>query len=331
MVKKPEKEEVLKSGWVYKLKTNPQGEVKRFKARFIVKGYSQREGIDYKETFSPVARYETIRMMLAIAAAQGLDIIQFDVATAFLNSTLSEDIYMQQPQGYERGDPSEIVCKLKKGLYGHKQASREWYVTLTKKLNKMGFKAVTSDPCLFVKTDEDEENPIYIVIYVDDGMIIGRNLDELNAELEELQKSFKLSIQPLTRFLGIEIKRTQNGIFIHQHKYTVDLLKRFNMSECKTLDVPMQPGLHLEGSIPVDMQYPYQELIGSLLFLVRCTRPDIAYAVHYLSRYFTSYDKTCWMAAKKILQYLQGTMDLGIFYRHEPNKIPKIFGYVDAD
>ena len=326
LVKRPHAMRVLKSRWVYKLKTNPTGEIERFKARLVVKGYNQVEGIDYEETFAPVCRYETIRILLSIVAAKGLEILQFDIATAFLNSKLEEETYMEQPEGYEVGN--NLVCKLEKGLYGLKQAPRAWHKTISEKLEAMGFKPLESDSCVYKK---NKDNPIYIAMYVDDGCIIGHSKPELEKEIKALKQSFKLTMQPLTRFLGIEIRNTGDGIFIHQRKYIKDMLKRFGMSDCKSLDIPMQPGLQLEGSKPANTNYEYQELVGSLLFLTRCTRPDIAYPVHYLSRFFSKYDKPHWDAAKKVLQYLKGTMDFGILYSSKEIPENPISGFVDAD
>jgi hypothetical protein len=326
LVKRPLEKKVLKCRWVYKVKTDPEGKIEKFKARLVVKGYNQVEGLDYEETFAPVCRYETIRMMISCAVQSNWVIKQFDIATAFLNSPLEEETFMEQPEGYVIG--SDLVCKLEKGLYGLKQAPRAWHKTMSEKLEKMGFKALESDSCVYRK--DIRGDLMYIVLYVDDGLLMGRHASQLSSEIEALQRSFKVSMQPLNRFLGIEIMRTNSGIFIHQKKYIEDTLERFGMSECKTLDIPMQPGLQLEGSKPPDTNYEFQELIGSLLFLARCTRPDITYAVHYLSRFFGNYGKAQWDAAKKILQYLKGTASLGILYVHAETD-ESLCGYVDAD
>ena len=325
LVKSPLDKKVLKCRWVFKVKTDPDGNLEKYKARLVVKGYNQVEGLDYEETFAPVCRYETIRIMLSMAVQEKWDIKQFDIGTAFLNSPLTEETYMEQPEGYEVG--SNLVCKLDKGIYGLKQAPRAWHQTMKEKLGEMGFSPFKSDSCVYKK--ENKGKPIFVVMYVDDGLIMGKVSSELKREIDALQDSFKVTVQPLNRFLGIEMIRNENGIFIHQKKYIDDVLKRFNMSECKTLDIPMQPGLQLEGSKPPDTNFMYQELVGSLLFLARCTRPDITYAVHYLSRFFSNYGKSQWESAKKILQYLKGTKELGILYSREEDQF--VCGFVDAD
>jgi hypothetical protein len=238
---------------------------------------------------------------------------------------LEEETFMEQPEGYEIG--TDLVCKLEKGLYGLKQAPRAWHKTMKEKHERMGFKPLESDSCVYKK--EMRGDLIFIIMYVDDGLIMGRHESQINIELESLKRSFKISMQPLNRFLGIEIMRKRNDIFIFQRKYIEDTLERYGMSECKTLDIPMQPGLQLEGSKPPDTNYEFQELIGSLLFLARCTRPDITYAVHYLSRFFTNYGKGQWDAAKKILQYLKGTASLGILYTYAETD-ESLCGFVDA-
>lgn len=327
LVVRPQNRRVLKNRWVYKMKINPDGSLDKFKARLVVKGFNQIEGIDYKETFAPVCRYESIRILLSLAATQGLEIMKFDISTAFLNSTLQEDIFMEQPEGYVAGE--NLVCKLLKGVYGLKQCPRGWFETLKVQLEKMDFHSLQSDPCIYFK--ENEAGPIYLCMYVDDGLIMGRIAAQLKEELFTLEKRFKLKIQPLNSFLGIEIIRSKSGIFLHQKKYIEDLLQSYGMKECKSIETLMQPGLQLIGSKPPNTNYEFQEIIGSLLFLARCTRPDITYAVHYLSRFFASYDTVHWQAAKKILQYLQGTKELGILYPSAEKGDLGLIGFVDAD
>jgi Reverse transcriptase (RNA-dependent DNA polymerase)/gag-polypeptide of LTR copia-type/GAG-pre-integrase domain len=327
LVRRPKDTKVLKNRWVYRVKTNSDGQQLKFKSRLVVKGFNQVEGLDYEETFAPVARYESIRALLSITAASQLEIIQFDIETAFLNSPLEEETFMEQPEGYKLD--SDLVCKLEKNLYGLKQAPRAWHKTFGEVLKKMGYEPLQSDSCIYCK--QGESDTIYIGIYVDDGLIVGKRQQELQNELKNLKGNFKLKVQPLEKFLGIEIVKSKAGIFIHQKKYIENMLRRFGMSECKIQDIPMAPGLQLELSKPPDTSHEFQELIGSLLFLSRCTRPDIAYAVHYLSRFFTGYGKVHWETAKKILQYLQGSKQLGILFTKSELEYDVVCGFVDAD
>jgi hypothetical protein len=149
LVKRPRHARVLQSRWVYKIKTAVDGSVTRFKARLVIKGYTQREGIDFNETFAPVCRYEAIRMLLSLTAAKDLKAHMFDFETAFLQTEITGDVYMEQPDGYKVG--KDLVCKLNKSLYGLKQSPRAWYSTPHAKLERMGFRALNSEPCVYVK------------------------------------------------------------------------------------------------------------------------------------------------------------------------------------
>lgn len=246
----------MQNRWVFKIKTHPDGTLQRYKAHLVVKGYRQIEGIDYDETFAPVSRYETVRIMLSIAAARNWHIKQFDIGTAFLNSPIDKLTFMEQPEGYGVGN--NLVCELDRGMYGLKQAPRAWHKTLYQKLTQMDFTPLESDSCVYRKNNSKE--PIYIVIYVDDGLMIGPQIQEIDKELAKLKADFELKIQPLNRFLGIEIARNSNGIFIHQRKYIEDILGKFNMLECKISDIPMQPGLQLEGESPPEEVHCYSWL-----------------------------------------------------------------------
>ncbi|CAG7674936.1 unnamed protein product, partial [Allacma fusca] len=163
----------------------------------------------------------------------------------------------------------------------------------------MDFYPLDTDPCLYQKVTGS--SPIYLTVYVDDGIIMGRDQSELAKVLEQLKESFKLTVQPFENFLGVDIIHTKQGIFIHQQTYIEEHFRRFNISECKTLDIPMQPGLQLQAAKRCDTRFQFQELIGVLLFIARFTRPDIAYLVHYLARCFAGFEKYHWEAAKKIL------------------------------
>lgn len=331
VVKRPQHARVLKNRWVFKTKISPLNQEVTFKARLVVKGFNQVEGIDFEETFAPVVRYESVRAILALAAAQNYNIIQFDVETAFLNSELEEETYMEQPQNFNMG--SGMVCKLLKGLYGLKQAPRSWYRTLKKVLNDMGFNETHADPCVYVGSI-DEQN-IIIAVFVDDGLIVGEHKSTLEAVLASLKDNFSLTRQPLKKFLGMDIRISEKGIFLHQNAYIEIILKRYNMQDCKSAETPMQAGLQLEKAGQADMDlYEYPNLIGALLYISRCTRPDIAYAVSYLSRFLTCYGEEHWKAAKQILRYLQGTKEKGILYSRSKNEInaaDALVGFVDAD
>ena len=301
--------------WVYKEKRDANGNIERHKARLVVKGFHQREGIDYDEVFAPVSKYSTLRTVLAIAADLDLEIHQLDIKTAFLNGKLDEDVYIQQPPGYNYDNP-DLACKLNKALYGLKQASRAWHRTLKTEIESMGFKESTADPGLFIKPSSP---PAYLLIYVDDILVITNNTYMLNSIKNQISTAFETrDLGPATFFLGIDIirDRTTKTIKLTQTRHTTDLLSKFNMEKSKPFDTPSSTAIKLTADgEPLDTkEHPYSTLIGSLMYLASCTRPDIAQAVGALARYMSKPTTTHWTAAKHVLRYLAGTTDYGIIF-----------------
>ncbi|CAG7726242.1 unnamed protein product, partial [Allacma fusca] len=309
----------------------PEGGIRR-KARLVVKGCGQRPGVDYKETFAPVVRYETVRILLATAASMNLQLRQFDVNTAFLNTDLEEEIYMKQPKGYEvqRGN---YVCKLQRGLYGLKQSPRNWHKTLKLALTELGFMRCAYDNCLFIY-QYGENTRIYIAIYVDDGLMAGNDPRLMDSMLEDLSKKFEMKISPdVKKFLGLEISRDKRGIMVHQEDYIQTVAKRFGLENCKSVGIPLQPYRELDPDptgASHDPSLEFQEIVGALLFVMRCCRPDVAYAVNKLSRYFQNYEKKHMEAAKEVLRYLRTTRNMGIRY-FPSQRDNQLVGYCDAD
>lgn len=326
LVPRPSKPKALTGRWVFRHKYHLDGSIKQYKARYVVKGYLQKPGIDYEETFAPVARHESIRLLLALAASDSMKIGQFDVKTAFLYGILKEEIYMEQPEGFIDESKPNHVCKLIKSLYGLKQAPLCWNNTFKNFLAKFNFSQSNCDPCVFIGSHN--KSPVFICIYVDDGLIFAKNEMSITTVMDEIAKQFEIKIEPAENYIGFEITQNDDGsISIGQSAYIRNILRRFNMEECKAVSVPMQPGNTLE---PVDecASVPYRELIGSLIFLATTARPDITFAVSYLSRFMSRFNEEHWNAAKYILRYLNGTIDLGITYAPGPLNM---IGYVDAD
>ena len=213
---------VIQNRWVMRVKTSSEGNT-HFKARLVAKGYAQKPGIDYDETFSPVARYDTIRTLLAVATSKGMKIKQFDVKTAFLYGELEEEVYLEQPEGFDDG--SGRVCRLKRRLCGLKQAPRCWNKRFIGFMEKAGLKNSTADPCLFYRTHGDTF--FYIAIYVHDGLLVGNNDEEIQAFLRLLQEEFEVTIGSLEKFLGMQIKCQSDGsIFVSQEAYTSQMLQK---------------------------------------------------------------------------------------------------------
>ncbi|KAL0387727.1 UNVERIFIED_CONTAM: Retrovirus-related Pol polyprotein from transposon RE2 [Sesamum radiatum] len=326
---RPKDKEVIGVKWIYKTKLNADGSIQKHKARLVAKGYSQLPGIDYTETFAPVARLDTIRALIAIAANKKWKIYQMDVKSAFLNGYIDEEIYVEQPQGFIAKGSEEKVLRLKKALYGLKQAPRAWYSRIDKYFMDRGFRRSLSEPTLYIKSQGNDT--LIVSLYVDDLIYTGNNEKMIQVFKEDMMKTFEMSDLGLMHFfLGIEINQEKEGIFICQRKYTETLLKKFKMESCKTVTTPLVTGEKYQkedGSQKVDGSM-YRSLIGSLLYLT-ATRPDIMFATCLLSRFMQSPSQVHYAAAKRILRYLRGTKDFGIWYKSTNDA--KLVGYTDSD
>ncbi|KAL0293379.1 UNVERIFIED_CONTAM: Retrovirus-related Pol polyprotein from transposon RE1 [Sesamum radiatum] len=329
LAERPKDKEVIGVKWIYKTKLNADGSIQKHKARLVAKGYSQLPGIDYTETFAPVARLDTIRALVAIAANKKWKIYQMDVKSAFLNGYIDEEIYVEQPQGFVAKGCEEKVLRLKKALYGLKQAPRAWYSRIDNYFMNQGFRRSLSEPTLYVKRQGNDT--LIVSLYVDDLIYTGNNEKMIHDFKEDMMKTFEMSDLGLMHFfLGIEINQEKEGIFICQKKYTETLLKKFKMESCKTVTTPLVTGEKYkkeDGSEKVDGSI-YRSLIGSLLYLT-ATRPDIMFATSLLSRFMQSPSQVHYGAAKRILRYLQGTKDFGIWYKSTNDA--KLVGYTDSD
>ena len=315
--------------WVFKTKLNEKGEVDKHKARLVVKGYAQRQGIDYSEVFSPVARWDTIRMLLSLAALRGWEVFQLDVKSAFLHGELKEVVYIEQPEGYIRKGEEQKVYQLKKALYGLKQAPRAWYSRLEDYFAGEGFEKCSYEHTLFMKKEGGRF--LVVSLYVDDLIFTGNDL-KLCAEFKaSMQSEFDMTdLGRMKYFLGVEIHQTEAGIFLCQGKYASEILARFGMGSCNAVNNPMVPGTKLssqEKGEEID-RTEYKQLIGSLIYITT-TRPDIMYAVSFLSRFMATPKEGHLLAAKRILRYLKGTMNFGIFYKRSSDNTLK--GYTDSD
>lgn len=316
--------------WIFKTKLNEKGEVNKYKARLVAKGYSQQHGIDFTEVFAPVARMDTVRMIVALAACRGWDIFQLDVKSAFLHGELKEDVYVHQPQGYVKKGKEHKVYKLHKALYGLKQAPRAWFSRIESQFLKEGFQKCPNEQTLFIK--RSTEGRILIVsIYVDDLIYTGDDKCMMVEFKRSMMEAFDMSdLGKMRFFLGIEILQKPEGIFICQRKYATDILKKFTMSESKPVNSPIVPGFKINrdaNGTAVDDTY-FKQIVGSLMYLT-ATRPDIMFSVSLISRYMSKPTESHLQAAKRILRYLKGTTSYGIFYRKGGEK--DLFGFTDSD
>ena len=327
LVDLPTGHKIISNRWIYRVKRDANGKINRYKARLVARGFNQREGIDYDETFSPVVRFDTIRVMLSIAANENLELAQFDVKSAFLNGVIKEEIYMHQPEGYEDG--SQRVCKLLRSLYGLKQSPRCWNERFKKVMLSFRLQESTADPCLFYRNSEDDK--LIVGIYVDDGLVVAKKKATIKKFLSKLKAEFRITAEPAGCFLNVLIDRLNDkSIVINQRKYTEDILRRFNMEEANSVSTPMERCQLTEEADEETTKAPYREAVGCLIYLAVATRPDIAFAVGCASKFLESPKEQHWTMVKRILKYLKGTTSMGIRY-NAAGMTGKLESYCDAD
>ncbi len=318
--------------WVFRLKRDDQGKVARYKARLVAKGFTQKEGIDYSETFAPVVRFETIRTLIAYAVNQGLQLHQLDVETAFLHGQLEEELYMNQPEGLD--DKTGRVCRLRRSLYGLKQSPRCWNQALHERLLKIGFQQLGADACVYRRRTADGQQ--VLAVYVDDIVLLARTTAELDYLKKKLAAHFKVKdLGRLSYILGVKVQNLPTGIFLSQKAYIDSMLKRFDMQKANPVETPMDSNVVLEVndgySQLVDRGY-FQQLVGSLLYAAVATRPDIPFAVATCCRFTSEPTAAHLTAAKRVLRYLRGSADYGLFYQQlDDSANVNLIGYSDAD
>ena len=301
----------------------------RNKARLVAQGYTQVEGLDFGETFAPVARLEAIRILLAYANYHNIKLYQMDVKSAFLNGKLAELVYAAQPPGFEDPKRPHDIYVLHKALYGLKQAPRAWYDTLKEYLLQNGFKIGLVDTTLFTKTKGKD---LFVCqIYVDD-IIFGSTNRAMSLDFSKvMEKKFEMSMEgELKLFLGLQIKQMKNGIFISQEKFAKDIIKKFDLTEAKPMKTPMQTNGHLDlnkTGKAVDLK-EYRSMIGSLLYLC-ASRPDIMLSVCMCARFQADPKEEHRTAVRRIIRYLLHTPGFGLWY---PKGAPfELIGYSDSD
>ncbi|GKB09032.1 retrovirus-related pol polyprotein from transposon TNT 1-94 [Tanacetum coccineum] len=329
LVDKPFGKNVIKLKWLWKNKKDEDQTVIRNKARLVAKGYAQEEGIDFEESFAPVARLEAVRIFVAYAAHKSFPIYQMDVKMAFLNGPLKEEVYVAQPDGFVDPDHPEKVYLLRKALYGLKQAPRAWYDELSNFLISKGFTKGTIDPTLF--TIRYGEDILLVQIYVDD-IIFGSTNPKFSKRFEKLMHSrFEMSLMgEMKFFLGLQIHQSPRGIFINQAKYALEILKKHGMEKGQSIGTPMATKPKLDADLsgePVD-QTDYRSKIGSLMYLTS-SRPDIVQAVCYCARYQARPTEKHLKEVKRIFRYLRGTINMGLWYPKDSGF--ELTAFSDAD
>ncbi|CAM8947932.1 unnamed protein product [Rhodiola kirilowii] len=326
----PKDKTLVDCKWTYRVKLKSDGSIERYKARLVAKGFTQIEGLDFHDTFAPVAKMTTIRCCLALAATRGWPLFHLDVDNAFLHGTLEEEVYMRLPPGfYSKAKKEGKVCRLLKSIYGLKQASRQWFATLSDALLQFGFVPSLHDSSLF--TLKRGEDFLILLVYVDDILLTGTSLQLINSVKSFIHSRFRIKdLGNLKFFLGLEITRSASGIFLHQRKYALEILEDAGFTNCKPCLIPMEikHGLSLSSSSPLEDPMPYRRLVGRFLYLA-VTRPDLAYPVHILSQFMQQPTVDHLNAAHKVLHYVKGAPSQGLFFP-ATSKL-SLSAYCDAD
>jgi len=326
----PKCQSIITCKWVFKIKTDSSGAVDVYKARITPKGFLQREGVNFFETFAATGKYKSLRLGLMITAACGHNLEQMDVPQAFLNADVDEEIYMELPEGYREGR-EHLVCLLEKALYGLRQAPRNWYLLISKFVCEiLGYKATVSDPCLFFKRS-NSGRLMLLFLFVDDFQTSYHPEDkaEWDALKSKLVDRFKTKdLGASTWILGMRISRDLKArtITLDQELYVTKALERQGMQECRPVSSPGVPGgssaveEEAAGSGIVDRQL-YQEMVGTLMYSAVTCRPDIAHAVQQLAQAMQAPTQQHMVAAKRVFRYLAGTKDVGLVFGSRSDKV----------
>jgi histone deacetylase 1/2 len=330
LVPRPPGVNIVGSKWIFKTKHRPDGSIDKHKARLVARGFTQQHGIDYGDTFSPVVKPATVRLVLSLAVSRGWNLRQVDVSNAFLHGFLAEDVYMQQPPGFEDVQYPSHVCKLQRSIYGLKQSPRAWYARLSQLLQQLGFVSSKADTSLFIYSHAGVQ--IFMLVYVDDIVIAGSTPDAVDCLVRALSASFPIKdMGRLEYFLGLEATYNSGGMTLTQRKYALDLLHRVNMENCNSAATPLpsetlarDKGTQL-GS---DDAHRYRSIVGGLQYLT-LTRPDISFAVNKVCQFLSQPTDIHWESVKRILCYVRGTLETGLCIRKSPPTVVSIF--TDAD
>lgn len=324
----PPGKQAIASRWIYTNKYYADGSLERHKARLVIRGDKQVEGRDYEETFAPVAKMTTIRMFLKVAAVKRWEVHQMDVHNAFLHGELEEEVYMKLPLGFQ-SQKKNVVCRLRKALYGLKQAPRCWFAKLTTALRGYGFSQEYADYSLF--TLVRAEVRLYVLIYVDDLLIGGNDPETIKRFKGYLGECFHMKdLGPAKYFLGIEVARSPEGIYLSQRKYVLDIINECGLLAGKPVATPMAENSHLqdEDDSPLTERGRYQRLVGRLVYLT-ITRPELSYVVHVLAQFLNKPKEKHWDAAIRVVRYLKGSPGKGIVL--SSNGDLRISAYCDSD
>lgn len=327
----PENRKAVDCKWVFKAKADASGNVQRFKARLVAKGFLQKFGQDYDLVFAPVAKHTTIRILLSIASKEKLLVHHLDVKTAFLNGKLDQSIYMKQPPGFH-GENKNLVCRLKRGIYGLKQAAKLWYDAIHAVLIRAGFQRSKADACLYSAKMNNEW--VFVLIYVDDIVIAAKTKENIQGIKSMLASKFNIQdLGEIKQYLGIGVERDNDGIFhLNQTQYIKKIVNDFGLLTSKTSSIPVRveygKGRGNDDILTTNTQY--QKLLGSLLYISVNTRPDIAAGASMSAQKMSQPNQEDWNELKRVLKYLKGTTNLKLALCKKNFEGESLCGYSDA-
>jgi hypothetical protein len=335
-MRRPRYARIFQAAPIFSVKYDNLGNITRYKARLVGRGYTQVEGIDYFDTFADVVHYDTLKTMLAIAAARNRRLFHLDFTAAYLNAPMEEDIYIEVPYGYKPTMEGDVVLKLAKSLYGFKQSGRNWRRHLHDWLIEYGFRNSEKDRCLYVL--EGPDGNVLISIYVDD-LLICDDADSpgiCNQFMKDIEAVYETKISPpdnIESYLSTTLTRLPEGIVATPSKNIRELLERTHFTNCRPASTPMAENLRLEPASDADVLTPelmtfFRSIVGALMHITQW-RPDIAYATHCLTHFMNKAAEPHLNAAKRVLRYLAGTVDLGLLFRAGQDIV--LSAYVDSD
>lgn len=313
--------------WVFKIKRNTDSTIRKYNARLVAKGYVQRHGIDFEEVFAPVARIETIRVIIALGASNGWEVHHLDVKTVFLHGDLKK-VYVSQPEGFKVKGSEQKIYKFYKALYGLRQAPKAWNIKFKSILKELSFTKCAKEPSLFRK--QTKEYLLLVAVYVADLLVTGTSLDAIQEFKKEMTTKFEMSdLGKLTYYLGIEVIQSSDGITLKQERYATKILEEAGMGNCNAVHIPMDSGLKLSKVLEEEgvNEKDFRRNIGCLCYLLH-TRPDLAQSVGVLSLYMHDLKISNGAALKQVLWYICGTCSLGLHFKSDGKK--GLIGYSDS-